>query len=377
MLFRLLLLATLFIPFTVAAQIEDPEGIFRELRGLDGTWFMPTDRGDRLEVWAITNDSTLTGSSLRIKPENGDTVLLENLRIELRKGTVNYVTIARGQSANKPVFFELTDADEEGYTFENPTNDDPQKIHYRLLSNRELQINTEGKRSGRAVTNEYVYEREFSPGAVEFRLRAGVNMFTLKEQGQFRTDTSGNTQDLGFGYKTNWEVGTQACFKGRGGFITINLDIALAGKSSKVNADFYSDTNIYVRNGTYHTTWLTIGVQPEITFRREGRLSAFAGPYLGLLLNSRLKGTQLPKTQNKLFNANNDFKKTDLGLILGLQYKLNIGKKDLGGILGARFQLGLKDLDNLYSREGSSSYYNGQVKLMGYSLYYSVNLLKF
>jgi len=149
----------------------------------------------------------------------------------------------------------------------------------------------------------------------------------------------------------------------------------LAGKSSAVESDFYDDTTTYVRSGTYHTTWLTIGFQPELTFRRGGRLSAFAGPYLGVLLNSRLKGTQLPNTENQLFNANNDFKKTDLGLVGGLQYKLNFGKKDLDGILGARFQMGLKNLDNLYSR-GGSQFYNGQVKLTGISLYYSVNLLK-
>lgn len=377
MFLRLLLLATLFLPCTLAAQIEDPAVIFRELRGLDGTWFMPTDRGDRLETWAITNDSTLTGKSLRIKPEDGDTVLLENLRIEWRGDQINYLTIARGQSGNKPVVFALTDADYEGYTFENPANDDPQKIHYRLLSNRELQINTEGKRSGRAVTNEYVYEREFSPGAVEFRLRAGVNMFTLKGDGQFPADTMLQDQSLGFGYRPGWEIGTQACFKGRGGFITINMDITLAGKSSTVSSDFYGDTATYVRGGNYKTTWLSIGLLPELTFRRDGRLSVFAGPYFGVLLNSRLKGVQLPNTENRLFKANNDFKKTDLGLVAGLQYKLNIGKKDLGGILGARFQLGLKNLDNLYSRDcDNPAFCNGQVKLVGFSFYYSVNLLK-
>ncbi len=378
MFFRSLLFAALLLPFLATAQIEDPAGIFRELRGLDGTWFMPTDRGDRLETWAITNDSTLTGSSLRIKPEDGDTVLLERLRIELRGDQINYITIARGQSANKPVVYELTDADYEGYTFENPANDDPYKIHYRLLSNRELQINTESKRNSRTVTNEYVYEREFSPGSVEFRLRAGANAFSLKGTGQFPGDTLFNNQSLGFGYSPGWEIGTQARFKGRGGFITINLDVALAGKSSKVSSNFYGDTATYVRGGTYKTTWLTIGFMPELTFRRDGRLSLFAGPYLGLLVNSRLKGTQLPTTENRLFKANNDFKKTDLGLAGGVQYKLNIGKKDLDGILGARFQLGLKNLDNLYSRDcDNPAFCNGQVKLVGFSLYYSVNILKF
>ncbi|MBL7807367.1 MAG: hypothetical protein JNN28_06125, partial [Saprospiraceae bacterium] len=69
----------------VQAQIDYPEDAFRELRrGLDGTWFMPTDRGDRLEIWWKENDSTMVGKSIRIKPENGDSVLLERLRLELR-----------------------------------------------------------------------------------------------------------------------------------------------------------------------------------------------------------------------------------------------------------------------------------------------------
>ena len=377
MFLRLLLFATLLLPCAVFAQIDNPQGIFREFRALDGTWFMPTDRGDRLEIWTIVNDSTLTARALRIKPEDGDTVTLETIRLELRQDSITYYVIARGQNQNRPVGFGLTQADYEGYVFENPAHDDPKKIVYRLLGNRELQITTEGARNGRKVTNEFVFEREFSPGAVEFRIRAGINAHTLRGTGQFPPDTLFRDQSLGFGYRPGWEIGTQARFKGRGGFITINVDVGLAGKFSTVASNFYGDTVTYVRDGTYNTTWLTIGVQPELTFRRDGRLSVFAGPYLGFLLVSRLKGIQQPDTENRLFQANNDFKKSDLGLVAGLQYKLNFGKKDLGGILGARFHLGLKNLDNLYSRDcANPALCNGQVKFQGFSLYYSVNLLK-
>ena len=68
--------AILSAPFSLFAQIEDAPAIFRELRVLEGTWFMPTDRGDRLELWSIADDSTYHGRGLRIKPENGDTVTL-------------------------------------------------------------------------------------------------------------------------------------------------------------------------------------------------------------------------------------------------------------------------------------------------------------
>src|SRR5690349_626620 len=109
----LLLALFLLCSFTVSAQIDYPEDAFRDLRrGLDGTWFMPTDRGDRLEIWEVQDDSTLVGKSIRIKPENGDTVLIERLRLELRDTTVTYITIARGQNNNAPVPFKLTEIDD-------------------------------------------------------------------------------------------------------------------------------------------------------------------------------------------------------------------------------------------------------------------------
>ncbi|MFN5235570.1 MAG: DUF6265 family protein, partial [Bacteroidota bacterium] len=169
------LILFLLIGSAASAQIEDPQYAFRDLtRGLDGTWFMPTDRGDRLEIWTIQDDSTLVGRSVRIKPENGDTVLLERLRIELRDTNITYITASRVQGEPRETSFTLTEVDEQGfYVFSNPKNNDPQNIRYLLLGNREVQVITEGIRNGRTVTQEYVYEREFTPGAVEFRLKVG------------------------------------------------------------------------------------------------------------------------------------------------------------------------------------------------------------
>lgn len=372
-----LLWAILLAPLALMAQIEDAPLIFRELRALEGTWFMPTDRGDRLELWTIADDSTYLGRGLRIKPENGDTVTLETIRLELRRDTITYSVVARGQNRNKPVVFRLTNADYDGYLFENPQHDDPKKILYRLLGNRELQVTTEGMRNGRTVKDEYVFEREFTPGAVEFRARIGMNVNSLIGTGQFPQDIMGGKQTLDFAYQPGWELGTTASFNGRGGFLRINIDLGLAGRRSSVGSSFYGDTATYVRDGTYNTSWLQIAAVPELKTGRNSRLSILAGPYLGLLLNSRLKGTLLPDTENKLFKAANDFKKLDIGLTFGLQYKVNFTKKDLDGRLGLRAQLGLKDLDNLYNRDcDNPAFCNGQIKWRGVALYYSVNLLK-
>jgi hypothetical protein len=375
--FVLLLLSNI-----VSAQIDYPEDAFRELRrGLEGTWFMPTERGDRLEIWWKEDDRTLAGKSVRIKPENGDTVLLERLRIELRDTTVTYITIARNQNGGKPMDYPLTEIDEEGfYVFKNLAFDDPQKIRYLLLGNREMQVETMSRRNGREVKQEFVYEREFTPGAVEFRVRGGINASSLR-----------GTRDLiqtfdppKFGWKPGWELGMQARFKGRGGFITINAELSAIGRRAYTQSDFSVnvDTMPYViryqRDLTYHSVWLVASIMPELTFGRDGRLSLMAGPYYGRLVGLSGKGLQEPTEENQLFKVNNDLKKNDFGINLGFQYKLNFGKKDLGGILGLRASYGLSNIDNLYSREcaDSPSLCNGQVSFLSASLYYSVNLLK-
>lgn len=386
MIFRKLLTigTLLFVPFLLTAQIEDADLIFRELRVLDGTWFMPQDRGDRLEIWKIQDDSTLSGRGLRIKAENGDTVLLETMQLELRGDVIMYYATVRGQNKNEPVGFELTLADADGYLFENPAHDNPQKIRYRLLGNRELQVTTEGKRGNRTVTDEYVFEREFTPAGLEFRVRAGVNYFSQFGTGYLASNAPPSMSPK-FSGRPGWELGTQFAFRGSGGFITVNLEFGLIGKFSHAEsaftvpldtAPFYLD---YVRDVTYKQAWLTLAAIPEITLWRDGWLSLLAGPYYSRLLFNRTKGTELPGGENKLFDANNDFKKNDVGLLAGFQFKVNFGKKDLGGKLGFRTNIGLANVDNLYAARQSdgtnNSLYNGRISLRGVSLYYSMNLL--
>ncbi|MBC7776975.1 MAG: hypothetical protein H7246_16205 [Phycisphaerae bacterium] len=361
-------------------------------RGLDGTWFLPTDRGDKLEIWWKEDDQTMAGKSVRIKPESGDTVLLERLRLELRDTMITYIIIPR-QSSKPPVSFVLTEIDEEGFfVFTNPTNDDQHTIRYLLLGNREMQVETIGRRNGREVKEEFVFEREFTPGAVEFRVRGGINASSLRGTGNFNLDPPGGTPK--FGLKPGWELGMQARFKGRGGFITINAELGAIGRRASTQSSFTVnvDTMPYfiqyergdTKNGndkslTYHSIWLVASIMPELTFGRDGRLSIMAGPYYGRLVGLNGKGPQVPNEENKLFKVNNDLKKNDFGINLGFQYKLNFGKKDLGGIMGLRASYGLSNLDNLYTRfcNGSSTVAcNGQISLLGASLYYSVNLLK-
>jgi len=375
-----LLLLGAFLPESLLAQIyaEEVKPLFRELKALKGTWFMPTDRGDRLEIWSLQNDSTLVGRSVRIKPENGDTVTLELLRLERRDTNITFITIARGQNKTEPVPFLLTTADYDGFTFENPDHDDPQKIRYRLLGNREIQIYTEGKRGTRIVTNEAVFEREFSPSSKEFRLRFGVNSQNLRGSGFLPKDNLG--QEPTFKWKPGWEIGAAIALKGSGGFISANIELNLTGRFAFANAMFttFEDTTLtnYLRDYTYNTTWVNLGFIPEITLKRDGKLSVIAGPYVGRLISSRGKGVLEPKEKNLLFNANNDFKKTEIGIVAGLQCKFTTGKKAIKSVIGLRSNFGMSDIDNLYTRYSDNpALSNGRISFYGATLYYCINLL--
>ncbi len=371
------------LPWPSLGQIEDALGIFRELSVLEGVWFMPQDRGDRLEIWSLDNDSTLTGREVRIRAEDGDTVLLKSMRIERRGDTILYLLTLRGLNNNRPVPYELVLADREGYWFENLQQDNPQKIRYRLLGRRELQVYVEGKRGNRTITEDFIFEREFTPPGVEFHLRGGTNVFSIRATGNFPVSDNPAfvARNPQVAPAIGWELGSQLRLKGTGGFLTVNFELGLVGKSARSKASFtaFTDTSIinYVRNVRYHQVWAILAAVPEVSFRREGKLSVMAGPYYGRLLFSGAAGEELPAGENRLFDANNDFKRNDIGLIAGVQYRFRPSeKKDLGSTLGLRINMGLADIDALYSRHcRDRAFCNGRIAMQGVSLYYTFNLL--
>jgi hypothetical protein len=375
--FVLFIFLILFAAADVSAQVlPDMKVIFRDLTRLEGVWFMPTDRGDRLEFWNWENDSTMIGRGCRIKPETGDTATLENLRLELRGNEIIYSAKVRGQNEGKYVPFTLTEAENDVYLFENPKHDDPQKIKYFLLEGRELQVTTEGVRNGRPTKQEFVFEREFNPASLEFRVRAGINAHQLYKINDIGAEPK-------FSVRPGWELGITTAFKGSGGLVTLNIDAGLVGKSHHVVSNFTVPQDTapfmldYVRDLTYNQTWFSFGLMPEVKLKRKGNVSILFGGYYARLMINRVKGTEEPVRNKKVFNFNNDFKKKDFGAVVGLNIKHNIGKRDLDGVFGIRAQFGLADIDNLYVRKcATGGLCNGRLGIAGVTLNYSFNLLK-
>lgn len=358
------------------AQIDDIDLVFEDMKALEGAWYMETDRGDRLEIWYIQDDSTLTARGLRVKKESRDTVPLETIRLEFRDSKIVYWALARGQNNEQAVPFELTEINDEGaWIFENPEHDDPVKIVYWLLDKRELHVNTEGRQGGRDSNREYIFEREFASATANLRLRAGINYHNL-----FQSGTYSMPEQPTFEARPGWELAAQIPLGGQQSYFNVNIEAGFSGRTAGANADFWasgSDTIHYVRSVHYRQVWLTGAVIPEFRFRRNGRFSVLIGAYGARLLANGTKGTDLPGNESKIFTANVDFKKSDLGLTGGFQYRFAGTRKKRENMAGVRLNMGMSDIDNLYRRSCTTASDNctGTVQMRGISLYYGVSLL--
>lgn len=97
-----------------------------QLSWLKGTWKLVDE--DVYEQWTTDGDSRLVGLSFAI--EKGDTVLMENMTVEITNGQGAFVVRVVDQNENKPIAFPLTRCAEGRLLFENPQHDFPQRVAY-------------------------------------------------------------------------------------------------------------------------------------------------------------------------------------------------------------------------------------------------------
>ena len=102
-----------------------------------GSWKMETLRGTTIEFWNQVNDTLLEGHSIRVGA-NGDSVLLEKIKLVLREDHYCYIPTALGQNNNLPVVFRITSFTNTSFISENMEHDFPKRISYTLLGQDSL-----------------------------------------------------------------------------------------------------------------------------------------------------------------------------------------------------------------------------------------------
>jgi hypothetical protein len=125
---------------------------------LTGIWKINTGQGYIVEQWDLVNDSTFSGRSFSVKPNN-DTLPQESIQIVLRKGSWYYIPTVIGQNNSKPVTFKIQFVGRAEFISTNPDHDFPQRIAYRRIKNQ-LFASIEGMSKGKYVKQNFDFSLE-------------------------------------------------------------------------------------------------------------------------------------------------------------------------------------------------------------------------
>ena len=131
---------------------------FKPLHGLAGLWKMETKRGPLYEEWKLSSANKLSGRSYKVN--NTDTVVLEQVELFLKDGSIVYSPLVNGQNNGERVPFKLTGTVAgKRYVFENKEHDFPQRVIYQLLPEGSLSARIEGTMNGKEKFSDFAYSR--------------------------------------------------------------------------------------------------------------------------------------------------------------------------------------------------------------------------
>ena len=147
---KLLLLAAL----TTASASSQATSLLSDLGWITGHWSEPAGRATSEEHWIAPAGGAMLGVSRTIARDR--MVAFEFLRIEKRADGIFYVAQPGGRP---PTEFKLTRSTPTSAIFENPRNDFPKIITYRLDGSDALAAKIEGDVSGKHKEQEFKFRR--------------------------------------------------------------------------------------------------------------------------------------------------------------------------------------------------------------------------
>ena len=148
----LLLLLTI-----LSCKKGEKTNLLNEIDWLIGTWENNSDKGNLLEIWKKENDSVYSGQSFYIKAK--DTLHFETIQLKQISDSLLYRSSVKGQDNDLALDFRLTSKTQNQFVFENPKNDYPKKIVYKLISKDSLVAIISGIQQGKASSETFSMKR--------------------------------------------------------------------------------------------------------------------------------------------------------------------------------------------------------------------------
>ena len=144
----LLLLLTI-----LSCKKGEKTNLLNEIDWLIGTWENNSDKGNLLEIWKKENDSVYSGQSFYIKAK--DTLHFESIQLKQISDSLLYSSSVKGQDNDLALDFKLTSKTQNQFVFENPKNDYPKKIVYKLITKDSLVAIISGIQQGKTSSETF------------------------------------------------------------------------------------------------------------------------------------------------------------------------------------------------------------------------------
>jgi hypothetical protein len=144
----LLLLLTI-----LSCKKGEKTNLLNEIDWLIGTWENNSDKGNLLEIWKKENDSVYSGQSFYIIAK--DTLHFESIQLKQISDSLLYSSSVKGQDNDLALDFKLTSKTQNQFVFENPKNDYPKKIVYKLITKDSLVAIISGIQQGKTSSETF------------------------------------------------------------------------------------------------------------------------------------------------------------------------------------------------------------------------------
>lgn len=119
------------ILLTILTSCSRPSSRLDSRNWLLGEWESVDGDARGLEIWQQTDDSTFTGRAVSVIVT--DTVWAEDMWLQERNGTIDFISQDASQNEGGKVAFRLVNDDPKDLIFENLQHDFPQRIRYTLI----------------------------------------------------------------------------------------------------------------------------------------------------------------------------------------------------------------------------------------------------
>ena len=153
---KLFFLIVLFILFSCQKGKDKAKNVGQDW--ILGQWKNKSQEGILSESWKKVNDSVFDGESYFIKEK--DTLHSEKMQLKQKDENLIYVSTIKGQNEDKPVTFAQNTEIENQLVFENPTNQYPRKIVYKLTGKNQITIQISGIQQGKPSVDNFVMKKK-------------------------------------------------------------------------------------------------------------------------------------------------------------------------------------------------------------------------